>query len=176
SRAGPPAEEARDPVDRVAAMGGGLREDPRDGLPPPLDLPGPPAADQLKEQLLLAGEVVVHRAGRVTGRLGDLLERRPGEALPREDARRRGDQLLASPLLRLGLRQPPSRPCVLGRRLLLAHIDDPINIGYQMYIGRIMEFALVRDDGHAWGRTSPRTHSARTGNTRGWPTRASGAP
>jgi len=26
-----------------------------------------------------------------------------------------------------------------------------------------MEFALVRDDGHAWGRTSPRTHFARTG-------------
>src|SRR5580704_17500164 len=89
--AGTPCQEGRQRVERVAAMGGGLREDPRDGLRPTLDLPGPPAADQLEEQLLLAGEVVVHRAGRVTGRLGDLLERCPGEALPREDARRRGD-------------------------------------------------------------------------------------
>jgi hypothetical protein len=67
-----------------------------------------PRGQQLEEQLLLVREVGVQRAHRVAGRLGDLLHRGPGEALPGEQARGRVEQPL--PRLRLGLRPGQALP------------------------------------------------------------------
>jgi hypothetical protein len=61
-----------------------------------------------RDQLLLAGEIAVERAGRES-RLGDdVLHRGAVEALAREAAQRRGDDLVAAPV-QVGAAHPRHR-------------------------------------------------------------------